>query len=70
MVARRPFTAYTADDLVRKLPGWKPPPVAAGADGEPEAPIGDQPREATVPEFKISKQFNFITKDATDTARL
>lgn len=71
MVARRPHTAYTADSLVRKLPGWKPAPVAAAADGEmPEAPAGESQREPKIPEFKISKQFDFITKDATDTARL
>ena len=35
MANRRPHTAYTADDLVRKLPGWKPPPPGKDADGEP-----------------------------------
>jgi len=39
MAARRPHTAYTADELVRKIPGWKPPPVAATEDGEAAAPL-------------------------------
>ena len=34
MALRRPLTAYTADDLVRKLPGWKPAPEKAPVDGE------------------------------------
>jgi hypothetical protein len=70
MAARRPHTAYTADDLVRKIPGWKPPPVPAAEDGEAAAqnPI-DEPREPVLPEFHISKQFDFVSKNATDTMR-
>ena len=45
--------------------------MPASAEGEmPEAPAGEAPREPKIPEFKMSKQFDFITKDATDTARL
>lgn len=63
---RRPHTAYTADELVRKQPGWKPP--AAAADGEELAPP-EIKREASLPEFKISGQFNFVSKNAADSTR-
>ena len=70
MADRRPHTAYTADDLVRKLPGWKPPPAAANADGEVETGAqAEEPREPLLPEFGMSKQFDFISKNATDNVR-
>ena len=69
MADRRPHTAYTADDLVRKLPGWKPPPAAANAEGEVEAAPVEEPREPILPEFGLSKQFDFISKNATDNVR-
>jgi hypothetical protein len=68
MAARRPHTAYTADELVRKIPGWKPPPVAATEDGEAAAPL-ENIREPLLPEFQMSKQFDFVSKNATDTVR-
>ena len=55
MAARRPHTAYTAEDLVRKLPGWKPAPVAATEDGEPAAAAHDEPRVPLLPDFHMSK---------------
>ena len=70
MAARRPHTAYTAEDLVRKLPGWKPAPVAATEDGEPAAAAHDEPRVPLLPDFHMSKQFDFASKNATDTMRL
>ena len=69
MAQRRPHTAYTADDLVRKLPGWKPPPVKASDDPEAQPEPVEVKREPTLPEFAISKEFNFVTKDATDNVR-
>lgn len=66
MAALRPHTAYTADQLVRKLPGWKPAPP--GKDGVVEE-VEEPKREPIIPEFAVSKQFDFITKDATDYVR-
>lgn len=70
MANRRPHTAYTADELVRKLPGWKPPPPGKDADGEPLPPaeVADK-REPVLPEFALSKQFDYVSKNATDTVR-
>ncbi len=68
MAARRPHTAYTADELVRKLPGWKPAPP--GKDADPEAQVlPEVQREPLLPEFAMSGQFNFVSKDATDNVR-
>ena len=71
MAQRRPQTAYTQDDLLRKIPGWKPPTTAAPADGEPaELPQpGTSAREPILPEFKVSGNFDFISKNGTDNAR-
>ena len=63
---RRPRTAYTADELVRKQPGWKPPP--ATAEGEELAPQ-EIKREPSLPEFKLSSSFNFVSKNAADSMR-
>ena len=68
MAARRPQTAYTQEDLVKKLPGWKPPPVKASEDAPPE-PEPTEKREPILPEFSMSKEFDFISKDATDSQR-
>lgn len=71
MTLRRPLTAYTADDLVRKLPGWKPLPEKAGAEGEPVEPrVEEIQRVASLPEFALSKQFDLVSKNALDSARL
>ena len=70
MSNRRPHTAYTADDLVRRMPGWKPAPPKAGEE-PPEEPVqAEAPREPKLPEFAASKQFDFISKDAADSARM
>ena len=66
MANRRPRTAYTADELVRKQPGWKPPP--ATAEGEELAPP-EVKREPSLPEFKLSSSFNFVSKNAADSMR-
>jgi len=34
MSQRRPCTSRTNDDLIKRMPGWKPPATAATADGE------------------------------------
>jgi len=65
MANRRPHTAYTADDLVRRQPGWKP--QAPAADEEVAPP--EIKREPTLPEFKICGQFNFVSKNAQDSVR-
>lgn len=65
MANRRPRTAYTADELVRKQPGWKPPPAAEGE--EQAAP--EVKREPSLPEFKLSGSFNFVSKNAADSMR-
>uniref|UniRef100_A0A7S3HXY4 Uncharacterized protein n=1 Tax=Favella ehrenbergii TaxID=182087 RepID=A0A7S3HXY4_9SPIT len=66
MAARRPHTAYTADDLLRKMPGWKPPTIP-GEEAEPPAP--EMGRESSLPEFKLSNSFNFASKNAADSVR-
>ena len=67
MATRRPHTAYTADDLLRKIPGWKPP-APTGEVGE-EPPAAEVPREASLPEMKLSSSFNFVSKNAADSVR-
>ena len=59
MAKLRPHTAYTADELVRKLPGWKAPTVPAPADGEPAElpPMGSTARDPILPEFKVSASY-------------
>ena len=70
MALRRPLTAYTADDLVRKLPGWKPAPEKAPVDGEePKPRVEEIQRVASLPEFALSKQFDLISKNALDSCR-
>lgn len=70
MSQRRPFTSKTADELVRKLPGWKPQPAAAAADGEEAGELHTEPeREPVLPDFAMSKTFNFVSKNATDSVR-
>lgn len=71
MALRRPQTAYTAEDLVKKLPGWKPPPEKKNEDGEVISPAKPEEiqRVASLPEFGLSKQFDFVSKNAIDSAR-
>lgn len=69
MALRRPQTAYTAEDLVKKLPGWKPPPEKKNEDGEVISPPEEIQRVASLPEFALSKQFDFVSKNAIDSAR-
>ena len=69
MSQRRPNTSYTAEDLVRRITGWKPA-TAAAVDGEPaEAVFSETMKEPILPEFEISKRFDFISKNATDSVR-
>ena len=70
MASKRPHTAYTADELVRKMPGWKPPPPGKDADGEPLPAQEVAQREPVLPEFAISKNFDFVSKNANDAMRL
>ena len=70
MAARRPHTAYTADDLVRKMPGWKPPPTAPAAEGEvAEDPAAVSAREPILPDFNTGKKFEMISRDGTEAYR-
>ena len=70
MALRRPQTAYTAEDLVKKIPGWKPPPEKKNEDGEVIAPRAEElPRVVSLPEFALSKQFDLVSKNAVDSAR-
>ena len=70
MALRRPQTAYTAEDLVKKLPGWKPPPEKKNEDGEVISPkVEEIQRVASLPDFALSKQFDFVSKNAIDSAR-
>ena len=69
MANLRPRTSYTAEDLVRKIPGWKAP-VVKNADGEVvPRELEDEPRVPLLPEFGVSKNFDFISKNAMDSAR-
>ena len=69
MSQRRPNTSYTAEDLVRRIPGWKPL-AAVPVDGEPaEAVFNETMKEPILPEFGISKNFDYVTKNATDSVR-
>ena len=66
----RPRTAYTEADLVRKIPGWKPPAQPKNADGEViPMEIEEEPRVPLLPEFNASKNFDFISKNAMDSCR-
>ena len=66
MANRRPNTSYTADSLVRRLPGWKPPKTAGD---EPAAEAAPTERIPLLPEFKLSSSFNPISKNAMDSVR-
>ena len=55
MADRRPLTAKTTEDLVKRLPGWKPMEKKAetGPDGEPLPPPPEEPeREPVLPLFE------------------
>ena len=70
MAERRPMTSKTTEELVRRLPGYKPiPPKVEKKEGEeapppPEVPKG---REPMLPAFKVN--FQPVIKDATDSLR-
>lgn len=56
MALRRPLTGKKPEDLVKKLPGWKPPPEKAPAEGEELLPkVEEMQRVVSLPEFAISK---------------
>jgi hypothetical protein len=71
MAERRPHTAKTTEDLVKRLPGWKPTVAKTelGPDGEPlpPPPAAEPEREPILPEFETP--FQATCKDATDTQR-
>ena len=67
MAARRSKIHLTADEIVRKQPGWKPTPVPGEAPPE-EAPPENE-RESKIPEFALSKTFSFASKNAADSSR-
>ena len=51
------------------MPGWKPPAVAA-VEGEPaEDPMAQTMKEPVIPDFTGTGNFNYISKNATDTVR-
>ena len=72
MSQRRPTSSYHTEELIRKLPGWKPAPAAAAAEGEEPGtadPMAQTMKEPILPQFEMSKTFNFISKNATDSVR-
>ena len=70
MALRRPQSSYTAEDLVKRIPGWKPPPEKKNEDGEVISPkVEEIQRVASLPEFAMSKQFDLVSKNALDSAR-
>lgn len=70
MSQRRPCTSNNTDELLRRIPGWKPAPAAAAEGEEPAAdPMAQTMKEPILPEFGLSKTFNFISKNATDSVR-
>jgi hypothetical protein len=67
MAVRRPKTAATQHDMLKRLPGYK---VPAAKDGQPEAAAEPEAaREPLLPEINIPTEFEMITKDAIDCAR-
>lgn len=64
MAASQARIPLTADELVRKQPGWKPQGEAA----EVAEPI-DIKGESSLPDFSFSKTFNFVSKNATLSSR-
>ena len=70
MADRRPQTSKTTEELVRRLPGYKPIPPKAdiGKDGEPiPPPEPPKQREPLLPQFKV--EFQPVIKDETDSLR-
>lgn len=52
MANRRPITAKTSEELISRLPGFKPAAAPKGEDGEPLPQLDAQSvREPTLPEF-------------------
>lgn len=69
---RRPHTAATQHDLLKNIPGYKPPATAftLGADGQPEAvPEEGMAANPLLPHFEGTEKFDLISKDATDAQR-
>ena len=72
MVANRANRSKTCEELVRKIPGWKPkelPPDAIPDPADLQVPEGEE-REALIPEFNMSNDFELVSKNCTDSARL
>lgn len=69
MALRRPQTAYTQEELVKKLPGWKPPPEKKDENGEIIPRAEEIHRVVSLPEFGLSKNFELVSKNALDSAR-
>ena len=74
MVASRANRTKTAEELIRKLPGWKPKEVPADAIIDPaesiQVPQEVEEVESVIPEFKMSNEFELVSKNCTDSARL
>ena len=73
MANRRPITAKTSEELISRLPGFKPAAPPKGEDGEPLPQLDAQSvREPTLPEFiagdkwqtRSFTKFGLITRDA------
>lgn len=71
MAQRRPVTCKTTEELVRRLPGFKPipPKLEKDENGDPIPPPEptEKPREPVLPQFKVD--FQPVIKDATDSLR-
>lgn len=56
--------------MVKKLPGWKPPPEKKDENGEVMNPrVEEIQRVASLPDFALSKNFDLVSKNALDSAR-
>ena len=60
MANKRPHTSKTADELIRRFPGWKPPaiPVKKGEEEPEPVPVDSQSvREPNLPDFTIGDKW-------------
>lgn len=58
MANRRPGTARTTEQLIHRLPGYKPPAQPKGEDGEPLPALDAQSvREPILPEFLSADKY-------------
>ena len=75
MANKRPHTSKTVDELISRLPGWKPPavPLKKGEEEPEPVPVESQSvREPNLPEFSMSDKwqqrsftkFGLMTRDA------